>query len=101
MLHNESPSTNMATIQATLTNLHTEWVEKIKVYPNPVSERLMIDFRTLLSLPNYVEIINSQGQILYRKEVSDFLEEVDVSHLVTGIYFVNIDNAVKIRVLKN
>jgi uncharacterized lipoprotein YddW (UPF0748 family) len=100
-LHNESPSTNMATIQAKLTSLHAEWIEKIKVYPNPVSERLMIDFRTLSTLPNYVEIINSQGHVLYRKEVSDFIEEVDVSHLVAGIYFVNIDNSVKIRVLKN
>jgi hypothetical protein len=67
---------------------------KIMIYPNPVSERLIID-----NFKGEVEIYNLQG-LLQHKEVIDDQEFIDVSHLVKGIYYVRLDTGKEVRIEK-
>lgn len=61
----------------------------LKVFPNPARDilRLEFDFPDP-GRPVHIELINSQGQQL--KSYSCFSQEIDVSHLPSGIYFLRI-----------
>lgn len=60
--------------------------EIIEVYPNPVSNQLNID-ATQFSLRE-VRIINNTGALI--KEITTDLNQIDVSDLPSGIYFINL-----------
>lgn len=63
---------------------------KISYYPNPVSEKLMVQFDNRKSTDVIIEIISSSGQILYNtnlKDVENSLEQIDVSQYARGVYY--------------
>lgn len=68
----------------------TDGFEKLQIYPNPV-----LDFLTLEMTDNIekikLEIVNTQGQIVYKGEMTDLIN-IDVTYLKSGIYFVKMDN---------
>ncbi len=55
----------------------------IKIFPNPVKNVLHI----ITERPTKIRISNVQGQILIATEISN-AQELDVSHLTDGIYFI-------------
>lgn len=68
-----------------------EEIPTINVYPNPTTERLFFS-----KMVNDVKIISSDGRIILTKKNTN---EVDVSSLPTGVYFVRMDNLTK-KVIK-
>ncbi|MCY4297833.1 MAG: chondroitinase family polysaccharide lyase [Flavobacteriaceae bacterium] len=69
---------------------HLTFENKAKLYPNPVEKYLTV------SLPEYtdatMEIFNASGQMVFQSGLfpQSIEHQVDVSHLPTGIYLVNV-----------
>lgn len=59
--------------------------KEITVYPNPAKEKLFIKQGVSFKLSNF-EIINSQGNLMIKGKVDEF---IDVSSLDQGIYFIH------------
>ncbi|QCX39705.1 T9SS type A sorting domain-containing protein [Aureibaculum algae] len=61
----------------------------IKVYPNPVSDNLKIDFTDVAGKTKVV-IYNSTGQIVRTEKLSTQNNSLDLSQLQNGLYLVNL-----------
>lgn len=73
--------------------------EKISVNPNPVFDFIEIVFDS--DTDNYtIEIINSLGRSLKSKHSVSHREQLDVTDLLTGIYFIKISKQNKIILTK-
>jgi uncharacterized repeat protein (TIGR01451 family) len=70
-------------------NLNVNDISKlnIKIYPNPVNDILHLDF-DVFDEPEEVEIFNIQGRRLIF--IKDTFNNIDVTSLTSGIYFVRI-----------
>lgn len=87
MLENQAVSNKTFKIQIdNLTSIEEAYFSKIKVFPNPASDFINID----LESPFEVEIIGMDGKKFLNLTMSDS-ENVDVSALPTGIYFLKIE----------
>ncbi|MEY5041562.1 MAG: hypothetical protein RLZZ414_1110, partial [Bacteroidota bacterium] len=65
----------------------------VKVYPNPATTSINIEFEDFNQLDNYkVEFLNSVGQLIQTININNSLEVIDVSNLSKGIYFLQISN---------
>jgi hypothetical protein len=75
---------------------------EIKVYPNPTSGKVYIDLSGFNGVVKDVSVVNIAGQEVVRRRVTDQIrQEVDLSHLTSGIYILkvtgdNIDKDFKI-----
>ena len=65
---------------------------EIKVYPNPSNGILFVETCHGASLPTETEycIVNLTGQILLQGNITDETQQIDVSGLAEGMYFVRI-----------
>jgi len=64
--------------------------EMVKVYPNPANELIYLE---LSQNSNYeVEIIDVTGKVLIYKELTEQLEQINISELNSGLYFVKVSN---------
>ncbi|NOQ28450.1 MAG: T9SS type A sorting domain-containing protein [Bacteroidales bacterium] len=75
---------------------------KLTFFPNPVSEQLMIQFENKKSKDVFIEIVSSNGQVVYNKKISNIensIEKIDVTPFSNGVYYIrfNINNEFYIR----
>ena len=65
---------------------------EIKVYPNPTHGILFVETRHATSLPAKTEycITNLTGQILLQGNIMNATQQIDVSGLTEGMYFIRI-----------
>jgi len=65
---------------------------EIKVYPNPTNKVLFVETRLIASLPAATEYIiaNLAGQTLLSGHITDETQQIDVTGLAEGMYFVRI-----------
>jgi len=61
----------------------------IKVYPNPVTEKLSIDLNDV-SGETKVVIYNGTGQLIKTEKLSTQNNNINLSHLQNGLYLVNL-----------
>jgi len=85
-----------------LTDVQEEVLEaSISVYPNPSSNEITIKTTN----EGYLEILNTQGQIVLNQIISSKTSQIDISSLSSGLYFVRFDgkNGIEIRkiIVKN
>lgn len=64
----------------------TEW---LKVYPVPVQARCTIEIEGGMNKPVSLTITDGFGRIMLRQETSASKDELDMSTLVPGVYFLN------------
>jgi len=60
-----------------------------KYYPNPVNHSLILEFGDQQNIKS-INIFNALGQVVYFLSSSKIKEEIETSHLPSGIYFMNI-----------
>ena len=62
----------------------------LTVYPNPANNILFVETRLIASLPvaNEYRITNLMGQILMSGQITDETQQIDVSNLQKGMYFI-------------
>lgn len=71
----------------------------INVYPNPVNDKLNIDFAFNFA-NSKVNICNSLGQVVYSIENPNIIQEIDLRFLAGGIYYLKIQNNSEQKVFK-
>jgi hypothetical protein len=69
----------------------------LTLYPNPVHDELTVSG---IDAAAVIQIYNSLGQLVLRKEYQNETATVDVSVLGSGIYFLEVSTNVKLEVLK-
>jgi PKD repeat protein len=62
---------------------------EINIYPNPSTSVLNIELKYLLS-NSLIEVISTQGQIVFSKKVNDKNTSINIETLSKGIYFVKL-----------
>lgn len=84
------------------TNLKTE---QVKLYPNPGSNKVYLEFPNALSGSKNVSLVDMNGRVLQSETINGELGYIEVSKLVNGLYFVQIqsENGVKtvVKFMKN
>jgi len=74
----------------------------INIYPNPTSDKFTIQFNNLKEAYN-LEILNTTGQVVLNKKITNSVEQVDLSGQAAGVYFVklqSVNNTVVRKVIK-
>jgi len=84
---------NVANTQVSIGNI--DYGKELKLYPNPVRDRLFINFTGVEKLTD-VQITDLAGQTVLVASPAQSDSSIDLSHLQTGIYFINlnIDNQI-------
>jgi hypothetical protein len=82
----KSSSTSATTKPNSITDINTSSV--INIYPNPVSEKVHINFKEINILK--IEISNTSGKILFKRNNIQNSEIIDVSNFKNGLYFIKI-----------
>ena len=73
---------------------------EIKVYPNPTNNVLFVETRLIASLPAKYIITNVTGQTLLSGHITNETQQIDVTGLAEGMYFVRIQNNSKTIIKK-
>ena len=71
----------------------------INIYPNPTSDKFTIQFNNLKESYN-LEILNTTGQVVLNKKITNNVEQVDLSGQAAGVYFVKLQSRDKTIVKK-
>lgn len=66
------------------TNISESTIEKLRVYPNPVNDKLFIEFEGEKA---ELQILDSQGKLVKKYSIDSEIDFIDVSTLPCGIYF--------------
>ena len=66
---------------------------EINVFPNPSNNILMIECGSVTAAN--ITIVSSLGQIVLQKNMIDIKQELDVSHLKPGLYFLEVEAGLK------
>ena len=61
---------------------------ELKVYPNPTTDWVAVE--TDSNEPLYLQLFDTNGQLLYNAKQYDQIEKLDVSNLPSGSYFLNV-----------
>jgi hypothetical protein len=59
-----------------------------KIYPNPFNNTVFV----YANSGEDIEIIDVSGKVVYHSELSNGMNEISISHLSQGVYFVKIQN---------
>jgi hypothetical protein len=77
-----------------------DWASMVKIYPNPTSSQLTIS-SDLIALES-VAVYNLQGQRLIEQQAEGQNKLVlELQGLANGIYLVELNQAIKIKIVKN
>ena len=60
-----------------------------EIYPNPTSDYLFVNFRA--SRPKTISLYSINGMELLRKQINTPEIRLDIKHLKSGVYLLNID----------
>ncbi|MFO7657382.1 MAG: T9SS type A sorting domain-containing protein [Bacteroidales bacterium] len=67
---------------------------ELKIYPNPVSDKCIIQFYVIEVNDFNIEVWDIVGNFLYKKRINDVFsgqtEIIDFSHFIQGVYFVRV-----------
>jgi hypothetical protein len=72
----------------------------LKIYPNPVTDKLVITSNNFEQQNFELQISNALGQTIYNQTSLLNQNEINLSHLSKGIYFVKIQNTQQQKTLK-
>ena len=64
----------------------------LSIYPNPVGERLVVEMPADAAVCS-LSIYNPNGQVVLCREMCKTKAVIDVSHLVPGVYFLQVKNS--------
>ncbi|TAG59206.1 MAG: T9SS C-terminal target domain-containing protein [Cytophagales bacterium] len=78
-------------------NLKKE-IQKVQAFPNPTNSFITLDFG--FKDNHEIEIFNSTGSLIDKKNVDKEQLEIDLSHYLDGIYIVKVKNSIGIQVIK-
>lgn len=72
----------------------------VKIYPTPFINKLNIDLATIETQDIQISIVNTLGQIVYTTKNSNPQQEIDLSFLTGGIYYLKIQDKSEQKIFK-
>jgi CTP:phosphocholine cytidylyltransferase-like protein len=94
---------NLSTLTTQVTEQRFDNNSLFSIYPNPFADKININKNNQSKLKS-ISVSNSQGQLIFKSEIFD-KNELDLSNLNSGLYFVTINNtdgeSNTIKILKN
>ncbi|MBI2004199.1 T9SS type A sorting domain-containing protein [Candidatus Pacearchaeota archaeon] len=63
--------------------------DKIKFFPNPVKEKLIVQFENFKNFE--IKLLNVLGKEIYNEKISDEKTEINLSEYGEGIYFLSVE----------
>jgi hypothetical protein len=72
----------------------------LTVYPNPTNGILFVETRFIASQTNAYRITNTMGQTLMTGQISGETQQIDVTNLPQGMYFIAIDGITQKFIVK-
>lgn len=75
-------------------------ITTIKLFPNPITDKLYIKFESKKIEIDRLIITNNIGQTIFILNSLQFIEEIDLSFLTTGIYFLTLQSDPALSVFK-
>jgi Concanavalin A-like lectin/glucanases superfamily/Secretion system C-terminal sorting domain/Protein of unknown function (DUF1573) len=72
----------------------------ISVYPNPVIDKINLVFNDSKLLNTRAKITSASGTVMAMITLNNYRQQVDLSALATGMYFINLSNGKVLRVIK-
>ena len=63
---------------------------QISLYPNPASERLIVEIQYNTKLTFQLTLVDLNGKLLYTKMISNDLNVVDIANLPSGTYIIKL-----------
>ena len=73
----------------------------IKIYPNPAKDVVTLDLGHLsLDNADVVTIFNSNGQVVYRFNITSQESDIDVSGLESGVYYIKVGKFTQKLIIK-
>jgi hypothetical protein len=77
------------------------YAAKVTVYPNPVvGGNFVVEFNSRPAASISYKLLNSAGLIMKQGELKDRVATIDVSNLTTGIYLLQLNNGVIVKLEK-
>jgi len=70
------------------TNIDDLTYSEIKIYPNPVHDFINIESET----PVTITLVDMRGKTIFRKEIENKVQRLNMSHIKNGIYLLNYNN---------
>lgn len=87
----------MGTIQIVINdgslNVSNLEVSKLKIYPNPTSNFIVVDSEIL---NDEIVVIDASGKIVLTENLISKNQRINVSNLEVGIYYLNYNNSTRI-----
>ena len=71
-------------------SINNELEQSIKLYPNPVSEKLTIELNNKDNSMVKVELYNGIGELVFQTKTTSNLFQMDLTGFVNGIYFLSV-----------
>jgi hypothetical protein len=75
------------------------WQLAVGIYPNPSSTQITIETKATTT-KFQISIFNPNGQEVIRKQITEPMAAIDISHLPQGLYFVKLASDESVKVLK-
>ena len=88
---------NMGTAWSTSSINENAFGGKLKVYPNPTANQIILELRDASSDDYSISFSNILGEIIYFHQVSmndTFNKKIDLSSFTKGVYLLNISNSI-------
>ncbi len=97
----DSSSSYTFKIRAYNGGIKLEKTQPLKVYPNPAQSRINIELQDVQSDDNFIEIMDLNGRVVYRKDFkrpSDFVYNIDVNTeaFAKSLYIVRLQSGEKL-----
>ena len=99
---NSDPDTVFVTVTGTV-GIRSNKVQDILLYPNPVSTSLNIKLSSNWSYNTNIRLFNAIGSLMIESKMNGNEQQIDVSSLPSGVYFIEIrdgQNSVSRKIIK-
>jgi len=75
-------------------------MEQMKAFPNPVSDQVNLEIKSITSGLHQIRVLNAIGQQVYQRQVNlisgENQESIDLANLSQGVYTLQIQNEVQV-----
>jgi hypothetical protein len=85
-------SVDEVTITVGIDGVTSNFSPALRMYPNPAKDKLNLELINMPERTSVVSIFNVTGSIVFNTELSNEVNEIDISGFDSGLYFIKVDS---------